>query len=312
MQAIGVVQPGRISRDQDRLRIGVLQRIPYRRAQASVDAGHASVGVQRAALPVEPLRVPRRRGIGKMNARCSGQLSGKPAVHFIIHPFVPMRRLISHFELRLADRPSLRVGIDRRRSIHQFSEPCFGGNLPAVHGRFKHIPTEGLRADVKMRHVPAPELCPEGFVHRGQTNRYNGLRGEGCSARFVPPTHPTHGTALGIGLCASKSINHQRKPFLQGPNTVCIQLAFAEGTYVNQDPWIVATQCVEQFLGHGRFLCSDDRHTGGRRGCLDRSVQGLLEGNIHMDRTLGCGRPSGQGLLFNVGFPLSSLVDLER
>ena len=95
------------------------------------------------------------------------------------------------------------------------------------------------------------------------------------------------------------------------PHTVCIQLAFAEGTYVNQDPWIVATQCVEQFLGHGRFLCSDNRHTGGRRGCLDRSVQGLLEGNIHMDRTLAVAVQAAKACC-SMSDSLSSLVDLER
>ena len=162
-----------------------------------------------------------------------------------------------------------------------------------------------------MRRVPAPELRSKSLVHGGQSHRYNGLRSECRSAFLVPPTHPTHGAAFGVTLRAGKGVNHQCEPFLQGAHNVRVQLAIAKWTHVNQHPRIVATQRIQQPLGHGHFFVRDIRRIGGSRCRLNPSIQGLFKRDIDVDRALGCCRPSHQSLPFNIGCTLSGLVNFQ-
>ena len=59
VQAVRIVQPSGISCDQDGAVCRILKRITHRRAQAAVNTGYASVGVEGIPIPVKPLRITR-------------------------------------------------------------------------------------------------------------------------------------------------------------------------------------------------------------------------------------------------------------
>ena len=259
VQAVRVVQPSCISRDQDRLRSAVFcsasptavlkqpsipatPRLAWSASHSSQTTGH---------------NAPRWnwQSGGGSSAAIGPQAIGKPRNP----PIHSLCRHISHLKLGLAHRPGLGVGINRRCSRHQFSKAIYRRHLPAVHRHAEHVPTQGLRADVVVRCVPAPvtahgNFCPSGAVRPLQSP----------AERTMQRTfHPTHTSSA---WCCSRHrvVCSQRHlpPAQTVPPTahnIRINWRFAEGPHVNQDPWIVATQCVHQPFGLG---ISSTRMTG--------------------------------------------------